>query len=176
MTLDAAPWSAAEVITGYERGFAERAAVWLSIPVYVPLLKAAVWARHVRRWRESLRPMLPGYVLIQAPTELTDGDLRSAWPPAWARILRRPDGLPAHLATGELARLRALEASGAADRDPRDFALKFVVGAGYVVRQGLWTGFELTCVRSPRRGAASGEFENCGGKITLPLYLFADPV
>lgn len=166
-------WTAAWVAHNREQKIAERLLHSdPSLEIYIPVYLRLIWVRHIRKWREIIRPLLAGYIILKLPPDITDRRLVEMASGMRCGLLRNRNGSPEYLAPGEMERLKEWETKD--DASHLDFALRFHSGDLCIVRRGMLAGETLICGRTPSRGDLRGEFIRGSNRITLPLYNFSE--
>ena len=151
---------------------------WGDGAAWSPQYKTQAFNRRSRKWRDVLRPILPGYVLVRLPHLVSDALLTIYARGERANLLRDSDGYPLHVSARDAEQLARIEREGppGLPGDPRVYALQFKSGGIYVVEQGVLAGVSVECIRSGQVGDTTGSFTVGMFPTRLPLYLFEKTV
>lgn len=153
---------------------------WGGGAAWLPQYKTQVFSKRARRWREAIRPILPGYVLVRLPHLVSDALLTIYARGERANLLRDSDGYPLHVSPGDAEQLARIEREGlptpGLPGNPREYALRFKAGEIYVVEQGVLEGATVQCTKSGQSGDTVGSFTVGRFPTRVPLYLFEKTV
>ena len=153
---------------------------WGDGAAWSPQYKTQAFNRRSRKWRDVLRPILPGYVLVRLPHLVSDALLTIYARGERANLLRDSDGYPLHVSPGDAEQLARIEREGlptpGLPGNPREYALRFKAGEIYIVEQGVLEGASVQCTKSGQPGDTVGSFTVGRFPTRVPLYLFEKTV